>query len=189
MPRMDFRRSSWLVTLPLMLAAVLYLALAWLPGRRAIQKTVEEVRQKQQYVAQAATSAMTLTAAQQKLAKIQAVVQRWQAASPGMKKLPEFFGKINALAKQSGATITRFDPQLTVSFERISEKPVAISCTGNFHQIYDFIRGIEQLSATVWLNSVKIEKLQSSDKNVQCNITLGVFSENSEISDYTKSAK
>jgi len=177
-----------MLTLPLSLTAVLYLILIWLPGHRAIRQTAEEINLKQQYVSNAAASAMSLLAAQQKLAKVQAVVEQWRKCAPSEKKLPEFFGKINTLAEKAGVTVVCFDPQSTTALQQISEKSIAVSCTGQFFQIYDFIRSIEQLPTTIWLNSVKIEKMQNSDKNVQCDMLLEFFFENTENSDCTKSA-
>jgi Tfp pilus assembly protein PilO len=183
-----FRQSSWTVTLPLAAIAVAYVSLVWLPGRRAILEVQEQVETKRQFVSQATELSQALAISQRELDKAEAVVARWEQASPQKRTIPAFYGKINALAKDAGLAIARFDPQAFVVHEKIEEIPITVGCSGGFAQVFDFLRGIEQLPATVWVESIKLEKSDKDTKDVRCELDLVVFSDNPRSSDYTKRA-
>jgi hypothetical protein len=55
-----------------------------------------------------------------------------------------------------------------------------------FSQVYDFLRDIEGLPTTIRVNYVKMEKTKANTKDVQCELTLVMFSVNSKSSDYTR---
>ena len=93
------------------------------------------------------------------------------------------------MAKAAGTTTSRFDPQRLVRHETICEIPLAIGCTGSFAQICGFLRGLEGLPATIWVEDLEIQQASETGKDVHCELNLVVFSSNSEDSDYVESAK
>src|SRR5664280_2708336 len=100
------RQSSWIVTLSLAAIAALYLTLVWLPGRRAIQEMREQMESKRSFVAQAAGLSSALVGVQQELDKAKSAVSQWEKKSPKKKELSEFYGKIDALAKDAHLAVT-----------------------------------------------------------------------------------
>ena len=183
-----FRQSSWTVTLPLAAIAVAYVSLVWLPGRRAIREVQDQVETKRQFVTQATGLSQALALSQRELDKAEVVVARWEQAAPRKRAIPALYGKINALAKDAGLAIARFDPQPFVVHEKIEEIPIAVGCSGRFAQVFDFLRGIEMLPATVWVESIRLEKTDKDAKDVRCELDLVVFSDNPQSSDYAKRA-
>lgn len=181
-----FRQSSWIVTLSLAAIAIVYLKFAWLPGRCAIREMSQQLKTKQAFLAESTDLSAMLIGVQHKLDKADAIVTQWEKASPGKRDIPQLYGKINSLAKESHLTTGRFDPQPFVTHEKLHEIPVAVSCAGTFAQIHDFLRKVEGLPATIWIESMRLEKTAQTTKGVQCEITLVVFSDNPQDSDYAK---
>ena len=180
------RQSSWIVTLSLAAIAMAYLTLVWSPGRRAIREMGEQVETKRAFVAQATGLSAALMGVQQELDKAESVVTQWEKAAPGKRDIPGLYGKINALAKDTHLATGRFDPQPPVVHEKLHEIPLAMTCSGTFAQIYEFLRDVEGLPATIWVESLKLEKAAQNAKDVQCELNLVVFANNSQSSDYAK---
>jgi Tfp pilus assembly protein PilO len=180
------KQSSWLVTLPLAAIAVAYLALVWSPGRKAIKQTREQVADKQKVVAQSADLSAKLISAQQELEKDEAVVRRWEEAAPKKRDIPGFCGKITALAKTAHLEVTRFDPQPAIIHEKLQQIPMAMTCMGTFAQVYEFLRAIEAVPTTIWVESMRLEKTALNKKGIQCELNLAVFSNNPQNSDYAR---
>jgi Tfp pilus assembly protein PilO len=67
------------------------------------------------------------------------------------------------------------------------EIPLSIGLLGSFGQIEAFLRSLEGLPATIWVDSIKIAAAQDA-KPVCGEIRLVVFAVNSENSDYGKVA-
>jgi Tfp pilus assembly protein PilO len=181
-----FRASSWIVTPCLAAMAVAYLALTWLPSRRAIQQWRGQVQAEQQVVAGATELSAKLVAMQQELRQTEAVVAQWEKTAPGKRDIPAMFGQINALAKEAGLSISRFDPQPALIHEKLQEMPIAVVCSGAFADLFQFLRGIEGLPATMWVESIRLEKGVQNAKDVRCEVSLAIFSNNQHISDYAR---
>jgi Tfp pilus assembly protein PilO len=175
----SLRQSSWIVTLSLAAIAVAYVMLVWLPGHRAIKAMCDQVENKRAFIAQATGLSAALTGAQRELDVTEAAAARWEKAAPGRRDIPALYGKIDALAKNAHLTISRFDPQPFVAYERLQEIPINVSCTGTFAQIYEFLRAVEGLPPTIWVESMRLEKTAQNTKSVQCELNLVVFSDNS----------
>jgi Tfp pilus assembly protein PilO len=127
-----------------------------------------------------------LVASQQELEKTDAVATQWEKTAPGKRDIPALFGKINALAKDAGLTISRFDPQPFLVYEKLQETPITIVCSGTFAEIFGFLRLIEGLPATIWVESIRLEKDSQNAKDVRCELNLAVFSNNQQSSDYAR---
>ena len=182
----SFRQSSWIVTLSLAALAIVYLKFAWLPGRRVIQEMSQQVETKQAFLAQSTGLSAMLIGVQHELDRANSIVAQWEKASPGKRDIPQLYGKINSLAKEAHLATGRFDPQPFITHEKLHEIPLAVSCSGTFVQIHDFLRNVEGLPATIWVESMRIEKTAPATKDVQCELNVVVFSDNPQDSDYAK---
>ncbi len=182
------RHNTWIVTLSLAVLAVGFLAFLWLPGRRQIRQLAEQIETKRTVVAQATNLGATKLAIHLELGQAEAFVERWEKAAPAKGDIPALFGKINALARSNHLSIRRFDPQPAVLREQLAEIPITMNCSGRFGQVFEFLRSLEDLPPTIWVESLRIEKEAQDAKDVQCELNLVVFSNNSQGSDYTKAA-
>ena len=180
------RRGSWIVILPLAAIAGGYVFLFFLPGRRAIAELRQQVRAKQDFVAEADKLQQTLRETKHEMEKTQAYVAACRRRIPDEKELGAVFGQIHQVADAAGIRVTRFDPQPPVVYEQLRRVPVLIGCIGSFAQMYEFVRNLEALPTLLWVGTLKTEKDGRNVKNVQCEIGLAIFAGNSEHSDYVK---
>jgi Tfp pilus assembly protein PilO len=130
-------------------------------------------------VAQGTGLSTSLANAKQELDSAQSVARRWEKAAPGKRDIPALFARIDALAKNANLTIGRFDPQPAVPHESFEEIPINMTCSGTFAQIYEFLRAVEGMPVTVWVESLRMEKTGKAVKGVKCELNLVVFSDNS----------
>jgi len=178
------RRNSWIVTVPLAAAAVAYFTLSFLPERRATAEARQQLRQKQDYIVQAGGLAAVLRAAETELKRARAYTAAWQERAPVGGGLSAAYGQIHELAKAAGANVTRFDPEPAVPYETISQIPIKMECGGPFAGICEFLEGVEKLPLVIWAEEVTVKQDGQNEKHVLCKLTLVVFSNNSENSDY-----
>jgi len=176
-------RGSWIVTVPLAAAAVAYLVVVFLPGRRAIATLQEEVTNKQEYVVQAAGVAKGLATTQQDLEKTFAYTANWKKHAPAEGERATLYGKIHELAKAAGTLTTRFDPKPVNSRSRIRDYPLTMGCAGTFAQIHELLRSLETLPVEIWVDTVLIKKGSEHGDSVVCEVNLVVFTDNPENSD------
>ncbi|MBN2477612.1 MAG: type 4a pilus biogenesis protein PilO [Pirellulales bacterium] len=185
-PKSRIYRGSWIVTVPMVAIAVGYVTLFFMPGRQAIGETRQQIEQKQDYIAEAATLATALRATQQQLDAAEQYAKSWEDRSPAGGEISALYGKINALAERAGATTTRFDPEPVVAHDTIREIPLAMACTGSFGRIFEFLRSLEELPVEIWVKQCRLENLSGSRGSVNCELTLIVFADNRKNSDYAK---
>ena len=177
------KKSSWIVTLSLAGIAVVYMTGVWLPSRREIVEIRQQVQTKREFVSQSTGLAKILTASQKELETAEAANNKWLASAPRNRDLPALYGKINALAKDAGLVLTRFDPEPFNLHEELRELPVAIGCSGTFSQVYTFLSDIEALPATIWVEQLRLGKTKTGGGNVECELNMVVFSNNPYVSD------
>jgi Tfp pilus assembly protein PilO len=180
------RRSSWIVTIPVAAAAVAYLCLCFLPESRVIGEARDQVRQEQNYVVEAARRVEVLNAAVEELRQTQAYNATWVRHAPTERDLSAAYGEIHDLAKASGATITRMDPEPPVRYETVSRTPLKVECVGSFVGICGFLERLEGLPQEIWVTELHLERSREERGPVLCQMTLGIFASNPEDSDYVE---
>lgn len=178
------RRNSWIVTVPLAAIALAYILLIFLPDRRAIGKTRDQIKQKQAFVVQAVSVGAALRTVEQELKKTEAYNATWQEHAPAEGELSALYGEIHELAKAAGTTITRFDPEPAACYGEISQIPLGIGCVGSFAEICGFLRGLERLPVAIWVSELVLAASGDTGRSVICKADLVIFTHNSENSDY-----
>jgi len=166
-------RGSWIVTVPVAVVGVIYVVFFFLPGKRAIGELRDRIQAHQEGIDQAAMVAAVLPAVQKDLKKAEDYNTAWEKNAPAVAEAAALHGKINALALAAGAELTRLDPG-----ERIQQIPLSVRCTGSFAQISGFLRSLEELPETLWIDSLNLESPEENRGIVQCEITLVVFADN-----------
>jgi Tfp pilus assembly protein PilO len=108
---------------------------------------------------------------------------------PEERELGVAFGKVHETANKAQVRITKFDPQAPAVYERLRRVPVVVGCTGSFAQIHEFLRTLEEMPLTIWVESMRMEKDPKTGRDVMCEITLGIFANNSDISGYANNSE
>ena len=184
-----FHRGSWLVTIPLVAIAVVHIVFVYFPGRNVITRLRAEIESRQHYISNADSISAALAAAQQELLEARSYIENWQRVAFTVHRLPVLYGNINNLSNRAGTATTRFEPQMLVELGLIRQIPIHMACTGTFAQIHEFIRSLESLPQTIWIDSLQFNKSGQTGGNISCEIDLVVFSDNHKISNYADNSK
>ena len=183
-----FRRGSWLVTIALVAIAIVHIVFVFFPGRNVISRLCAEIESRQQYISNADSTSAALAGTQQELLEARSYIESWQHAALIVHRLPVLYGNINNISSQAG-TAHRFEPQMMVDLGLLRQIPIHMACTGTFAQIHEFIRSMENLPQTIWIDSLQFNKTGQNGGNVLCEIDLVVFSDNPKISNYADISK
>jgi Tfp pilus assembly protein PilO len=184
-----FNRGSWLVTIPLVAIAVIHIVFVFFPGRNVITRLRAEIESRQLYISNADGISAALAAAQQELLEARTYIENWQRTALMVHRLPVLYGNINNISNRAGTGTTRFEPQMLIEMGLIRQIPIHMACTGTFAQIHEFIRSLESLPQTIWIDSLQFNKTGQNGGNVLCEIDLVVFSDNPKISNYADISK
>jgi Tfp pilus assembly protein PilO len=179
-------QNAW--TVPLLTAGVAggYLFLVFLPGQKALARAAEDLAVKRQFVAQSCQMGPAVQVTQQAVKKVLQYNTAWRETAPTEQELTTLFGQIYAMAKDSGVTMTRFDPQEPEALQRLQRIPVVVGCSGQFGQVSRFFERLERLPQTIWIENLKMEAAGQVGENVQCEVVLAIFADNPKDSDQGK---
>ena len=182
-------RGSWIVTIPLVAAAAAYFMLVFLPANRAIGEARQEIKRKQETLAQSAGLPEILLSTQRKVGETQSYVAVWERRAPTPQEQSSLHGRVHALAQSAGITTTRFDPEPVVTCAAICKIPITVGCSGSFGQICDFIELLEREPAKIWIEYVNIEKLDGDKEGATGEIKLVAIANNLKNSNYAEHAE
>ncbi len=179
-------RGSWIITVPLAGLAVAYVFIFFLPTQREIGELRDDLSIKREFITQAGSLAAALETTKKQLNKTLKYNAAWEENAPAQNEFNTLFSRIHTLAKEAGATTTRFDPEPDVEYNTFRKAPLAVGCTGSFPQLFTFLRSLESLPQEIWIEEVRLEELDPTGKTVECNLVLGIFADNPENSDQGK---
>ncbi len=177
------KRTSWFVTLPIAAGAVGYLWLVFLPTTRVIRETRNEIRTKQDFIAQAQSLHATLAQTEHDLKEVESCVSEWDSRAPAVARLPHLYGRIAHVAHEAGISPTKFDPLKEIAMETVRRAPVQMELVGAYQQIAALLAALERLPETIWIQQLKLEKQSENGGNVHCELKLEIFAGNSKKSD------
>jgi Tfp pilus assembly protein PilO len=179
----NLARSPWIIPLFAVAAVVAYVHILFLPGERSIAGTREEVTAAGEFVERVRALGPAVEATRKQLDGAQQYVARWERSALPEAGLSGVFGRIAQLAKESGITTTRFEPQSAIAYDRVRRLPVALTCVGSFAQVSEFLRALECLEQTVWVEALQMQRSGEDSESVQCELTLAIFDDNPGDSD------
>ncbi len=180
--------TSWVLMLTGAGVTAAYAIFFFLPGYRAVEGLQKELAAMERFVEQVDAIRPAIDTTRQECERTEAHVAAWRQSAPAQDELSELFGRISLLAKQSGTTTIRFDPQPVVEYEEVRRIPVALACVGPFGHICKFLQGLERFEETIWIESLHMERFGKNGENVQCELTLAIFADNLDNSDQVEHA-
>ena len=175
--------SHWIVIVPAVAAAAAYVYFLFLPGQRSLAGLRAEMSAAEQFIGQVEAFSPAIEATQQQLDTTRDYVGQWEQSAPTEDGLARVFGRINRLAKESDITTTRFEPHTAVPYDKIRRVPVAVTCVGSFGQICQFLRALECLEETIWVEGLQMQRRGKDSEDIECELTLAIFADNSGDSD------
>jgi Tfp pilus assembly protein PilO len=179
-------RATWWITVSLAGLTAAYIFFLFLPGWKSVEACRRETADKKNYIGQGSGLPTALQASQQELQKTQAYNAHWSNKVPRYAQKDPVFKEINAQAKLSGATTALFSPEPRDKHDQLSRLPLEMRLNGTSGQIYDFLRRLDQLPAPIWVDRVRM--VGKDGEAMGAEISMAVFVDNSDNSDYIKSA-
>jgi len=181
--RTSILASHWTLIAAGAVAAAVYVYFVFLPAEGSLGGLRAELASAEQFIQEVEAYGPAVKATRHESEKTQKYVQQWEESAPSEAELSALFGRIHQLAKESGSTTTRFEPQAAVQYEKIRRFPVLMACTGSFGQVCQFLQALEGQKETIWIESLKIERSGEDSKDVQCELTMAIFADNPNNSD------
>jgi Tfp pilus assembly protein PilO len=177
------KRGSWIITVPLIGAAVAYVMLWFLPTQREMDKLRDQIELERNFITNSETLKATLVQTRRDFEKAQEVHQAWIDAAPDDRQVPQVHEAISRCVRDAGAQISRFDPQPRQPYETLEQLPVILGAQGGFEHIFTLLANLEELPQTVWLEDIKVTSPKKAGEFTHCQVKLAIFAKNSEKSD------
>lgn len=181
-------QGGWMLTIPCLAAATAYIFFIFLPGWKTIEQTRRQMNSKKDAIGQALAVPGALLATQKELDHTKAFVTSSSETTPTPSKLPLLYAQITELVKSSGANTVLFNPEQPQKRDQIAQVPVTMGLSGTAGQIQTFLASLEAIPVRIWVDSLRINKTGQHGSRVNAEVSLVVFTKNSEDSDYVKRA-
>lgn len=177
--RAIFKRGSWLVTIPVAALSALYLFAVFLPTKRSTLALKNDVKIKQQFVAQAASLVMAAHETEKEIAETREFIAR-RVALASEQRNGAVFGAVARIAKEAQVTTTHFDPQPDVDYGKFTRGRLEIGVRGTYAAIHAFLAGLEAMPASIWVEQIEIQRQSEDGEDLACEVRLDVFAWKSE---------
>ncbi len=174
---------SWLITALLASLAIAYVAFIFAPAQASIGSLRGQLNERRQHILQAQSLVLPIHHAETQLAATREVTDAWRVAAPDAAELSENFARLTAEAKASGVVIERFDPQTPAEMQVLSQHAVNVHFHGKFAAVFDFLRRIEELPATVWISQLRIGTDGETTATLRGELNLTIFVDRTGSSD------
>lgn len=182
------RHPRWFVLAVAASMAVVYLVLICLPRRAALANQQSSLSLMQAFIQQAAGVPMRVIIIQQDMENAQGYCRQWRTRLPQASEVSQRQDEIFRAAEAAGTQVIRFDPQSPVPLRQLSQLPVNVTCEGSFNNLFDFISRIEALPNPIWVDQLTMAPEGASSARLRCELSLTVFTENTNDSGYAKHA-
>ena len=172
------KTNSWIITVPLIVAAGGYLYFFFMPTSSAIADLREELKTKRAVIEQGSNPRATAELAQAKLSETRRYNEAWEADAPTQATLSRLFGDINQLAKDAGIEITAFSPQQPLLSETFRRVPVHVEILGTTESLLSFLGGVEGLPPVIWVDTFEVEATGEHGQTIKSQLKLVIFASN-----------
>ncbi len=172
------KRSPTLVLTALLGAVSLsYVYFVYLPASEATAALREELAEKQDYILQSAPVEGQNRALARELELTNKYCEQWQNAAPKGEPAAQFVLLTDA-AHDAEVQVRRFEPLAVEEMKLIRRIPVNLECSGKFRDIFRFMKSIEALPQTIWIEDVHLESESAESDLLTCQLRLIIFADN-----------
>jgi len=177
------KHLSLFVTTSAAALALAYVFFIFFPGQKEITELRGALQKKQQYVAESAKLVAVVNDLERELDDCHSFIDAWRAESPSGSKLSDLMSQITSQAAEADVQLVSFHPAAAEQHELLRELPATIRVDGSFLGISDFLRRLESLPAAIWIPTVNLKPEGEDGQNLQCELTLSIFSDTTDIAD------
>lgn len=175
--------KSWLITALLASLAVAYVAFIFAPEQAEIGGLRSQLNERRQHILQASSLVLPVDSAVKQLAKTQLVSAHWKQSAPTASGISVCFAQLTSEAQSAGVSIERFDPQPANEMQALAQHGVTVHFHGQFSEVFDFIRRVEELPASVWIPVVRLNTEETSGAKVRGELNLTIFVDRNDSTD------
>ncbi len=178
-----FKRTSWVVTGPLLLGTVLYFALVYVPGEKAIADMRRELDSITDLVYQLESQGTRIEAIRAALNSTEEFSEHRSQEALSHQHASEFYARLSEMARDTGVQIRALDPDSITLYESLEVLPVNLMLSGSFAAIFDFTAQLESLPLIVWIDKLTLQAPRQTGEDTQAELVLKVFGSRSQESD------
>jgi Tfp pilus assembly protein PilO len=178
--RISLESRNLLTTLLLGGGAVAYVFLMFLPMQAKNALLRDELRAQQQFIDGSFALTNSITSIDKELHAARDFAAAWRESAPPAGQLAPTFGAITRCAADAGVEVLKFDPQPTEAMETVTRAPLALSCSGKFHEVLYFLELLESQPQTIWVEDMLLSSSSTDSGRMGCELTLVVFADNRE---------
>jgi len=161
------------VTVPVVAGFLLFYCGFFRPTQQAIDQQQEDLRVKQAAIAAAASLPEEMQATQAELASTRAFVAEWKAAE--RHNVAAAFAQLAAGVAAAGGERIKIEPEPPRRYRCLQRVPVKLSFTGTFAQVYQFVRHLEGMPQTIWIEDLDVRQQSQDSPRVTCELRLAIF--------------
>lgn len=176
-------KRTWVFALAVTAAVAGYVLLFFFPGQRATANLRRELEEQLQFVKNCEALPAQIAATHAELARTREFVHAWKHSAPTEHRLAHLFVDITRRAEVSQTQIVRFDPQPVDKMARLDRIPLELACEGTFAALFQFLKGLEELDADVWIELLDCQPVAVGSSRLRCELRLSLFADQPENSD------
>lgn len=175
--------KSLLLTVLISGSALAYAFFVFLPTQRSIASIRSELAEQRNDVLELGSLENKIVGLDRRLAAVRATIDSWHEHAPTAQETATFIGVVSQLAQQAGARVDHITPRSVVKLAALQQHPADVIVEGDFVQIADFLRRLEQRPETIWVTRLNLSASGEAGANVRCELSFIVFADNPGDSD------
>lgn len=175
--------KSWILTVLISGAALAYAFFVFLPTQKSIANIRTELKNQRNDVVELGSLETQIVGLERRIALSRAAIDKWRDHAPSPQETATFIGVVSQMAQEAGARVERITPKDVVRMASLQQHPAELSVEGNFLQIADFLRKLEERPETIWITRLNLTASGDQVASVRCELSFTVFADNPDDSD------
>ncbi len=180
--KLPFQKSHGLLAVITLIAAGLYALLVLRPGYATIDQLATNLAVVRGELSHLGDESVRAEQLQQELQAVEDYNRQWHSRLHSGSAISEVYAQITDLAQSTGVSTTRLDPSADVNYSTICKTPLSLELTGTYQEVHDFLVALENREEVIWIDELRLRKDRQSEGYLQCELTMGIFADQPEIS-------
>ena len=173
-------RQSLIITSVLALGALGYTFLVFLPVKNVIANMNLEIQDQQDYIIKSEALVTQIHMISDELAQSREFTRSWEANAPMKSDVSSLFSQIAEISKKAETKLISFDPQNEKPRAFVNEFGVSMSINGSYMEIFDFVKQIEELPVSIWMNELTLSRTSDDGETLRAEMSFTIFGKKSD---------
>jgi Tfp pilus assembly protein PilO len=175
--------KSLMLTVLISGSALAYAFFVFLPTQKSIGSIRSELAQQRNDILALGSLESEIVELERRIAGVRSTIDTWHAHAPTAQETATFIGVVSQLAQQAGVRVDHITPRSLIKMSALEQHPADLTMEGDFAQIADFLRQLEQRPETIWITRLNLAASGEAGANVRCELSFTVFADNPDDSD------